>query len=159
MKTFADITAAITDLRQKVDSIFSGKANAEQAEAFRADLTALTDRVALSEKVNTELSADNKAKAEEIAALKAEAEDGKNKVAALEAKHAKELQDIQAGTDKQAAAKAAAIAAGQGIGGPVPIKSAGTAPASSEDIRAQFEAMKPGAERSAFYNKHRDTLR
>lgn len=61
---------------------------------------------------------------------------------------------------KSADARALEIAASQGIPeAEVEVNSGGTAPQTKEEIVAAFNAMKPGAARSEFYQKNRSVLR
>ena len=59
--------------------------------------------------------------------------------------------------EKRASAKATDLAAKMGVP-PLPADKADLSNQSSGDIAAQFAAMKPGPERTAFFNKHKSKL-
>lgn len=130
-----ELSKSFSELKSRVEQFFSKSANAEQAEAFRSemgileskisDVTQLTSDLATAKQTIESLETENRA-------LKASAEQHQ---AALDAKE----KDV----DSRASAKAATIAAAQGIP-PVPIKAVDPITANSqnsvEEITRRFDA-------------------
>lgn len=132
-----------------------------QAKLDEAESALQAATTELLELKSAKESAENK-----IAELEAQIEEASKQVEATieeqeavvsaQAEIVQELEEAAKETEEKVSAKAAELLAQQGHPAPVAINDE---EAQSEDsIKAQFAKMKPGAERTAFFNAHKDVL-
>ena len=100
--------------------------------------------------------AEAKAEIETLKARVAQTAEESSVVAEELAEKVEELEEAAVETSEKVEAKAAELLAATGHPEPVAIEEEGDD--SHESIKAQFKAMKPGAERSAFFQAHKDVL-
>jgi len=132
------------------------QAKAEQAEAAlqeaATELEAIKNEKELAEALNCDLEAKVSELESKIVALTEEAEAEKAEVA----EKVEELEAKAEITEEKVSARASEILAAQGHPAPVALNE--DEELSVEDIKAEFAKMKPGAERSAFFQAHKDVL-
>ena len=132
------------------------QAKAEQAEAAlqeaATELEAIKNEKELAEALNCDLEAKVSELESKIVALTEEAEAEKAEVA----EKVEELEAKAEITEEKVSARASEILASQGHPAPVALNE--DEELSVEDIKAEFAKMKPGAERSAFFQAHKDVL-
>lgn len=102
-----ELAQQFKDLKAKVENFFSKSTNAEQAEAFKAELDGIGSKLEAAKQLEADLAT---ARAT-ISTLSAQVKDFETKSAA----HIDELAAKEKSVEERAAAKAATIAASQGI--------------------------------------------
>jgi len=154
-----ELSKAVADIREKVNALFSGKStvNAEQVEAFKADVNAINQKLASAEQLSADLStakqtissvvAERDALTARVAELVAESETAKTKTA-------EEISAVKAETDRIAAVKAAAIAKGQGI----PAVATKVSDAQNSPTMLEQYQILTGVEKTEFYRANKAAL-
>jgi regulator of replication initiation timing len=120
----------------------------KQTEESSEQHSGLSDQVVELTKENERLSKENKDLSEELGESKAELEAGVSLVNDAKEK----LESFDDEVEKAAAAKFESLG-----GQPAPAAGLGEE-ASADEIRAKFEKMKPGEERSAYFREHQNIL-
>ena len=144
-----ELSKAISELPAKIAALINGgRINAEQAEAFKAEVEILKTSITNLQTVTTELAtvkAENTKLIADISDLTAKA-----------GNHAAELDSKEKDVEARASAKAAAIAAGQGIK-PVETKPAdpisGKGPNSIDDLNKQMANEKDPTKKWAIFQQ------